>query len=153
MCIRDSYKNVVANDNKKVISPEMLSSSGHRILVVEDNKINQIVVAKMLTKIGMQVVTANNGLEALTEIKAQNFDLILMDIQMPKMDGYRATSEIRKMSDPMKRDVPIIALTASAFLTEKEKAKLFGMNDHVGKPFSPEDLMEKIKMCLSIYHK
>ena len=147
------FKNVNAKSTKKMISPEMLSSSGHRILVVEDNKINQIVVAKMLTKIGMHVVTANNGLEALDEIKVQNFDLILMDIQMPKMDGYRATAEIRKMADPMKRDVPIIALTASAFLTEKEKAKLFGMNDHVGKPFSPEDLMEKIKMCLSVYHK
>ncbi len=147
------FKNVNSKSPKKVITPEMLSSSGHRILVVEDNKINQIVVAKMLTKIGMHVVTANNGLEALDEIKAQDFDLILMDIQMPKMDGYRATAEIRKMSDPVKRDVPIIALTASAFLTEKEKAKLFGMNDHVGKPFSPEDLMEKIKMCLAIYHK
>ncbi len=147
------FKNVNTKFAKKMISPEMLSSSGHRILVVEDNKINQIVVAKMLTKIGMQVVTANNGIEALNEIKAQNFDLILMDIQMPKMDGYRATAEIRKMADPMKRDVPIIALTASAFLTEKEKAKLFGMNDHVGKPFSPEDLMEKIKMCLAVYHK
>lgn len=147
------FKNLNVKTTKKMISPEMLSSGGHRILVVEDNKINQIVVAKMLTKIGMVVVTANNGLEALEEVKAQNFDLILMDIQMPKMDGYRATAEIRKMSDPIKRDVPIIALTASAFLTEKEKAKLFGMNDHVGKPFSPEDLMEKIKMCLAVYHK
>jgi len=70
---------------------------------------------------------------------------------MPVMDGYRATAEIRKSTDPRKRDGPIIALTASAFLTEKEKAKLFGMNDHVGKPFGPDDLLEKIHSSLALY--
>jgi CheY-like chemotaxis protein len=69
---------------------------------------------------------------------------------MPEMDGYRTTAEIRRHFDPAKREVPIIALTASAFLTEKEKARLFGMNDHVGKPFSPEELLEKISTCLKI---
>lgn len=125
--------------------------AGNRILVVEDNKINQLVVAKMLRKLGMEVQTADNGLEALDALAEKNFNLILMDIQMPKMDGYRTTAEIRKMPDPKKRDLPIIALTASAFLTEKEKAKLFGMNDHVGKPFGPEDLLEKISKCLGIH--
>lgn len=124
---------------------------GYKILVVEDNKINQLVVAKMLTKIGVEVVTADDGLEALEAFEHAYFDLVLMDIQMPKMDGYRATAEIRKSTDARKRDVPIIALTASAFLTEKEKAKLFGMNDHVGKPFGPEDLMDKIGALLEVY--
>ena len=124
---------------------------GHKIMVVEDNKINQLVVAKMLTKIGVEVVTADDGVEALEALDHAYFDLILMDIQMPNMDGYRATAEIRKSTDPRKRDVPIIALTASAFLTEKEKAKLFGMNDHVGKPFGPEDLMDKIGALLEVY--
>ncbi len=125
--------------------------AGNHILLVEDNKINQLVVANMLKKLGIEVVTADNGLEALDEFAKQYFDLVLMDIQMPKMDGYRTTAEIRKYSDPRKRDVPIIALTASAFLTAKEKAKLFGMNDHVGKPFGPEDLLEKISDCLAVY--
>jgi CheY-like chemotaxis protein len=125
--------------------------AGNRILLVEDNKINQLVVANMLKKLGIEVVTADNGLEALDEFAKQYFDLVLMDIQMPKMDGYRTTAEIRKSSDPRKREVPIIALTASAFLTAKEKAKLFGMNDHVGKPFGPEDLLEKISSCLAVY--
>jgi len=124
---------------------------GHKIMVVEDNKINQLVVAKMLRKIGVEVVTADDGVEALEALNHAYFDLILMDIQMPNMDGYRATAEIRKSVDPRKRDVPIIALTASAFLTEKEKAKLFGMNDHVGKPFGPEDLMDKIGALLEVY--
>ena len=125
--------------------------SGNKILLVEDNKINQLVVSKLLKKMGVEVVTANNGFEALDAFEESYFDLVLMDIQMPGMDGYRATAEIRKYDDPRKRDVPIIALTASAFLTEKEKAKLFGMNDHVGKPFGPEDLLEKISACLSVY--
>ena len=127
--------------------------AGNSILVVEDNKINQLVVAKMLRKLGMEVRTADNGLEALDALNQKDFNLILMDIQMPKMDGYRTTAEIRKMSDPKKREVPIIALTASAFLTEKEKAKLFGMNEHVGKPFGPEDLLDKISKCLGIHQK
>ncbi len=118
--------------------------AGNKILVVEDNKINQLVVAKMLKKLNMEVVTADNGQEALEAMNHQYFDLVLMDIQMPIMDGYRATAEIRKSVDPRVRDIPIIALTASAYLTEKEKAKLFGMDDHVGKPFGPDDLMIKI---------
>ncbi len=122
---------------------------GKKILVVEDNKINQLVVRKMLTKLGVKVTTANNGLESLDRINETYFDLILMDIQMPKMDGYRATAEIRKSHDPTIANVPIIALTASAYLTEKDKAQLFGMNDHVGKPFGPEELMEKISNCLA----
>jgi len=124
---------------------------GKRILVVEDNKINQLVVAKLLAKLEMEVTTADDGMLALDKINEQDFDLILMDIQMPNMDGYRATAEIRKNHNPTKRDTPIIALTASAFLTEKEKAKLFGMNDHVGKPFAPEDLLEKISHCLKVH--
>ena len=125
--------------------------AGNRILLVEDNRINQLVVAKMLRRLNIEVITADNGALALEHFGNMYFDLVLMDIQMPVMDGYRATAEIRKMADPRKRDVPIIALTASAFLTEKEKAKLFGMNDHVGKPFGPEDLLEKISECMAVY--
>ena len=124
--------------------------ANNKILLVEDNKINQLVVAKMLRKLNIEVVTANDGLLALEEFDKQNFNLVLMDIQMPNMDGYRATAEMRKHADPIKREIPIIALTASAFLTEKEKAKLFGMNDHVGKPFGPDELLDKISSLLEI---
>ncbi|MGK0391111.1 MAG: signal transduction histidine kinase/CheY-like chemotaxis protein [Maribacter sp.] len=124
--------------------------AGHKILLVEDNRINQLVVAKMLKKLGMIVVTADNGQKALEELGNAYYDLILMDIQMPIMDGYRATAEIRKSPDPRVRDIPIIALTASAYLTEKEKAKLFGMDDHVGKPFGPSDLLDKINYHIKL---
>lgn len=121
---------------------------GVKVLVVEDNKINQLVVAKLLRQHGMTVITADNGYEALEQYELHSFDLILMDIQMPEMDGYRATAEIRNHPSHAKQNVPIIALTSSAFLTEKEKAVLFGMTDYVGKPFSPDELLEKIANCL-----
>ncbi|MEL6925089.1 MAG: response regulator, partial [Bacteroidota bacterium] len=122
--------------------------AGNKVLIVEDNKINQLVVAKILRKLGIEAVTCDNGQEGVEMVQKFDFDLVLMDIQMPVMDGYRATAEIRKLSDPKKADTPIIALTASAFLSEKEKAKLFGMNDHIGKPFGPEELLEKISVAL-----
>ncbi len=125
--------------------------SGNRVLLVEDNKINQLVVAKLLRKLNVEVTTADDGLLALEAFNQTDYDLILMDIQMPNMDGYRATAEIRKHPNPTKRDTPIVALTASAFLTEKEKAKLFGMNDHVGKPFSPEELLDKVYLMLGVH--
>jgi CheY-like chemotaxis protein/signal transduction histidine kinase len=117
---------------------------GKRILIVEDNKINQMLVKNMLKKRDVVVSTANDGLEGLDALASNDFDLILMDIQMPRMDGYRAVAEIRRLKNPLKSSVPIIALTASAYINEKEKAQLFGMTDHIGKPFSPDELIEKI---------
>ncbi len=145
------FKKAEIDPNQKTTLSQRLE--GNKILVVEDNIINQMVVTNMLRKLKMEVVTANHGLDALDRISEYNFDLILMDIQMPEMDGYRATAAIRKLSDPVKRDVPIIALTASAFLTHEDKAKLFGMNEHVGKPFSPDELLEKIDKLLKIHSR
>lgn len=121
---------------------------GRSVLLVEDNRINQLVVRQLLEKNGISVTVAENGIEGLEVFNRQNFDLILMDIQMPKMDGYRTTAEIRKHPNDQKSGIPIIALTASAFLSESEKAKLFGMNGHLGKPFSPQDLLEIIALTV-----
>ncbi|MFT4761141.1 MAG: signal transduction histidine kinase/CheY-like chemotaxis protein [Saprospiraceae bacterium] len=145
------YKLPLQKKVEEKSKPSYHHLAGNRILLVEDNKINQLVVAKMLRRLKMEVVTADDGLIALDKFEEGQFDLVLMDIQMPNMDGYRTTAEIRKHIDPNRRDVPIIALTASAFLTEKEKAKLFGMNDHVGKPFGPEELLEKISSSLQVH--
>ena len=125
---------------------------GKRILVVEDNKVNQMLVVNMLKKKGMIVSAANDGLEGLEAVQMKDFDLILMDIQMPRMDGYRAVAEIRRLKEPSKSNLPIIALTASAYVTEKEKAQLFGMTDHIGKPFSPEEMIEKITRVLMTFN-
>ena len=123
---------------------------GAKVLVVEDNKINQMVVVKMLQKAHVRVSTADNGALALEKIALEDFDLILMDIQMPVMDGYLCTSKIRKLDSQSKREMPIVALTASPYLTETDKAKLFGMNDYIGKPFSAEELMEKVSRFLEV---
>ncbi len=131
---------------KGPLDPEKAARAlnGKRVLVVEDNKINQLVVQKMLSKAGMIVTTADDGEVAVERFFEGDFDLVLMDIQMPVMDGYRATAEMRKTAEPRKKSVPIIALTASAYLTDRDKAALFQMNDHIGKPFAPEELMEKV---------
>lgn len=121
---------------------------GKRILVVEDNKVNQMLVLNMLKKKGVLVTAANDGVECLEALDKADFDLILMDIQMPRMDGYHAVAEIRRMKNEVKSTLPIIALTASAYVTEKEKAQLFGMTDHIGKPFSPEEMLDKITRVL-----
>jgi CheY-like chemotaxis protein len=133
------------------LSKEVITSviTGKRILVVEDNKINQLVVSNLLKSHGAVIVTADDGQIALEQVEKHSFDLILMDIQLPKLDGYRATAAIRKMEDKQKSGVSIVALTASAYLTDRDKAELFQMNDHIGKPFSPEELLQKMVIILS----
>jgi len=114
------------------------------VLVAEDNMINQVVVANFLKRWGMTLTIVNDGREALEKIKDKSYDLVLMDLQMPVMDGYEATQMIRSYEDPYFKTVPIFALSASAMLEEKEKAMKFGFSDFVTKPFHPQELKEKI---------
>ncbi|QJW88323.1 response regulator [Spirosoma taeanense] len=113
---------------------------GVRVLLVEDYPVNVKVALKFLHKWGLEVDTAENGLVGLTKFQTGNYDLILMDLQMPVMDGYTASQEIRKLSPTM----PIIALTASATFSNKDRAIGVGINDYVTKPFNPKDLFHKI---------
>ncbi len=112
------------------------------ILVVEDNKVNQKVAAKFLTKWDAIVEFADNGAEALEKIKNNHYDVVLMDLLMPVMDGYEATRQIRKLSKY--ETLPIIALTASAMSHEREKAFEVGVDDYLSKPFIPSELYNKI---------
>ncbi|MEQ8773740.1 MAG: response regulator [Marinoscillum sp.] len=116
---------------------------GLKILLVEDNPINQFVAGKFLSKWKCDVTIAENGHEAWEKVQADEFDIILMDLQMPGKNGFEATREIRN-SDKVYKDIPIIALTATAFLEEKNRALKAGMNDFVTKPFNPKELYEKI---------
>ncbi len=111
-----------------------------RILIVEDNRVNQQYLAGILDKWFFAYDLASNGSEALELLNQNRYQLILMDIRMPEMDGYEATIRIRSEEDNPNHDVPIIALTASALVDEKERALAAGMNYHLTKPFSPEDL-------------
>jgi len=118
------------------------------VLIVDDSPTEVHILKGFLEKNDFKVLVASDGKTGIEMAANEKPDLILMDIQMPEMDGYRTTAAIRKMSDPVKKTTPIIALTASAFLTDHDKASLFGMNDHVGKPFSPDELLEKIDKLL-----
>ncbi|MDN5204830.1 ATP-binding protein [Fulvivirgaceae bacterium BMA10] len=114
------------------------------LLLVEDNEVNQLIASKFLNKWNISVDFAENGEIALEKVKKKDYDLVLMDLHMPVMDGYQATAAIRGLNHNKYQQLPIIALSASASLSEKNKAFAMGMNDYVPKPFNPSDLYKKI---------
>jgi PAS domain S-box-containing protein len=122
----------------------------YKILLAEDNLINQKVAIRTLTSFGYQVDAVLNGEQAVSEHKSKNYDLILMDIQMPEVDGYTATKMIRKLDAPL-NSVPIIALTAHALLGDKEKCLVAGMNDYISKPVVAKEIVQIIDKYLGIH--
>ncbi|WOT05533.1 response regulator [Shewanella youngdeokensis] len=122
--------------------------SGAHILLVEDNDINQEVAIELLTLAGLKVSSAWNGLEAVEKVANEQFDAVLMDMQMPVMDGYEATRIIRQ--DPKNTDLPIIAMTANAMSGDKEKCIAAGMNDHLRKPIDPQLVFRTLAHWVSI---
>ena len=114
------------------------------ILLAEDNLINQQVAARRLQKLGHTVEIANNGAEAVAALKARSYDLILMDVQMPEMDGFEATAAIRSMTGE-KRRIPIIAMTANALPSDCERCLAAGMDDYIAKPVHQRTLVELIE--------
>ncbi|MDD2863799.1 MAG: ATP-binding protein [Methylococcales bacterium] len=118
-----------------------------RILLVEDNEINQQVALELLTSMGLEVSVANNGQEGLARVLSENFDLVLMDIQMPIMDGLSATRLIRQ--EKHLQTLPIIAMTAHAMIGDKEKSLAAGMNDHLTKPIEIDKLVSILNRWLA----
>ncbi len=124
---------------------------GNKILVVEDNDVNQFIMETLLSKWeNTEIALADNGKEALDKLEEEHFDVILMDLQMPIMDGYEATTEIRKgTAGDNNKEIPIIALTADVMESSKQKAKNVGMDDYMTKPVDQALLYEKITFQLS----
>jgi CheY-like chemotaxis protein len=120
------------------------SLKGLRILLVEDNKVNQFVAEQILGKWDVHVEIANHGAEALSMLENNHYHLVLMDLQMPVMDGLEATLAIRQSNSIAQRDVPIIALTADLMADTRQAVFDAGMNDIIVKPFELEDLYQKI---------
>ena len=120
-----------------------------RILVVDDNEINQVVACKFLQKLGCQVEVARNGREAVDSIARATYDAVLMDCEMPEMDGYEATQEIRQQEQTTTRHLPIIALTGHASSEDAQKCRLAGMDDVVTKPMTLPTLREKLERLLA----
>jgi two-component system, cell cycle response regulator DivK len=117
-----------------------------RILVVEDQEDNRQILRDLLTSAGYEIVEAENGEEGLAVAAAQQPDLILMDIQLPVLDGYEATRRLK--ADPALRAIPVIVVTSYALSGDEEKARAAGCDDYVTKPFSPRQLRAKIREYL-----
>ncbi|PCJ84564.1 MAG: hypothetical protein COA54_13415 [Thiotrichaceae bacterium] len=122
-----------------------------RILLVEDNPINQMVAQKMLEKLGLKAEQANNGVEALKLLAEQAYDLVLMDCQMPEMDGFDATREIRKQDIKAinQNALPIVAMTANVMSGDRERCLEVGMDDYIGKPVQRDQLESVLKKWLA----
>lgn len=129
------------------IQEETLDFSDKKVLLVEDNEINQELVVELLKDTGMTIDIANNGLEALEKVKLQAYDLVFMDIQMPFLDGFEVTRRIRK--DIGKKELPIIAMTANASNEDRENCIQSGMDDFVSKPIAPASLFKVLSTWLN----
>ena len=119
--------------------------TGKHILLVEDNELNRELAVAILEETGMTIDSVDDGdvaVEAIDNAPADKYDLVLMDIQMPKMDGYTATREIRTLPDNRKANIPIVAMTANAFEEDRQKAFAAGMNGHIIKPISIDEIAE-----------
>ena len=139
------YKIADENLNKQEENFEVDNKilEGKKILLAEDNDLNAKIAMTILERVGLQVDRVENGVECVNRIigkPAGTYDLILMDIQMPKMDGYKATEEIRSLQDQDKASIAIVAMTANAFEEDKKKAFDAGMDGHIAKPINIEDL-------------
>ena len=130
---------------------ETVDFTGKKVLLAEDNEMNQMIAQAILTESGLEVEIANNGEEAvrmMQEKPAGTYNIILMDIQMPLMDGYEAARMIRAMEDQAKANIPIVAVTANAFEEDRKLALEAGMNGHLAKPYDIPKMMETLRQLL-----
>jgi len=137
----NTRKRYINEDNVKLLE----SLDGIRVLVAEDNPVNLSIARRFLTKWGIQVESATNGREAVEVFRKSHFDLALIDLEMPEMDGATALKEIRKLN----ANIPIVAFTAAVYDNMQADLLEKGFNDFIHKPFRPEDLHSKIRYFVS----
>ena len=145
--VRQALSPVVAEVQQQP-KDEKLSSRQFRILLAEDNPVNQRLAVRMLEKMGHLVAVAQTGKEALDALRTGKFDLVLMDLQMPEMDGFAATREIRKAEQGGQDHLPVIAMTAHAMKGDREECLAAGMDDYLAKPINSEDLRHVIERVM-----
>lgn len=131
-------------DTQAMESAVEMSLKGMKVLLAEDNLVNQKVMQRFFERWEATLEIVNNGQEVVNEVKKASYDIVLMDLQMPVMDGYEAATMIRKFEDPSKGRIPIVALTAAALTEVREKVFACGMNDFITKPFNPNELKQKL---------
>ena len=151
-----SYSENPAADDQPLVTSHILGEQrkgSRRILVVEDNPVNRKVARGMIEKLGFSVEMACNGQEALEALRGGQFDLVIMDCQMPEMDGYEATARLRNpIYGALRSNVPVIAMTANAMKGDREKCLKAGMDDYVSKPVNPPELAAVIERWLDRSH-
>ena len=147
-CLRACFR--VPGSPQKQEGTKLDTFAGRRVLLAEDMEINQEIVTALLEPTLLQIVCAKNGVEAVEFFSKspEDYDIIFMDVQMPKMDGYAATRCIRALDAPNARNIPIIAMTANVFREDVEECMAAGMNDHIGKPIVFEEVMNKLREYL-----
>lgn len=149
--LKRAFLSALQDINKSNLPDWKARLKGKRILVAEDNDFNREILFEMLTNVGVEVEEAENGLRAVEILQKKGagyFDLVLMDVRMPIMDGYSATEKIRQLPDKALAQIPIVALTANVFTEDKREALSRGMNDHLGKPIDFEELIPAIGKVL-----
>ena len=139
-------KGLAVEDDEESLSFEKLHLEGKRILVAEDNAINQLLMEELLSATGAEVTIVEDGLQAIEAVRVQTFDLVLMDIQMPVMGGIEASREIRKFASYA--DLPIVAVSANAMKEDKELGAAAGLNDYITKPIDPDQLIMSLQRWL-----
>ncbi|MEK7432351.1 MAG: response regulator [Cyanobacteriota bacterium] len=137
------------NDKKIENIGKFNSLKGLKVLIAEDNKVNQMVANKFLKKWDIEVDFADDGSIAVEKVKNNKYDLVLMDLQMPEMDGYTSSKKIRKLEGDYYKNIPIIALTASTISEIEEEIKKHGMNSALSKPFNPDDFYKTLSKIYS----
>src|SRR6266446_3378330 len=150
--LREAILSVLGMDQQKIESAKLLTRHTLRqtrrrlqVLLAEDNAINRTLVVRLLSKRGHSVVVASNGKQAVSALETQTFDVVLMDIQMPEMDGFEATAAIRQKEKAIGAHIPIIALTAHAMKGDRERCVAGGMDGYVSKPVQAEELIQAVE--------
>lgn len=141
-------RELLKNEKQKHRAEIQRHYEGKKVLLVEDNELNREIATAIMEEIGLDVDCVEDGTDAvniMSSAEGRKYDLIFMDIQMPKMDGYTATREIRTLNDPKCANIPIIAMTANAFEEDRKKAIKAGMNAHIAKPISADIILENLE--------
>jgi CheY-like chemotaxis protein len=145
----------VEKDGRRLITSQSIRESRPRlrILLAEDNPINQKVAIHVLEKRGHTVTAYSDGKKVLAALKDNHYDLVLMDIQMRRMNGYEVTAAIRRREEKTGTHTPIVAMTAHAMKGDRERCLDAGMDDYLAKPLRPEELFETIDRVIREHHK
>jgi CheY-like chemotaxis protein len=142
-------RKLVTRHSLREQQPDLRSPASLRVLVAEDNRVNQRLTARLLEKRGHSVTVVDNGHAALQALGEASFDVVLLDVQMPEMDGFETAAAIRSQEETTGRHLPLVAMTAHALKQDEERCRAAGMDGYVSKPIQPQQLFATIERLVS----